>query len=255
MPAKTKIEWADYTSNPIKLRKPDGSQVNACVKISEGCKNCYAESITKHYWPKAETQGGKRFPGYSLPLLQRGEIVLDEREIRRMLTFKPKPPYKSPDGRPKVFVCDMSDMYGEWVPDQMLDKLFAVFALRPDVDWLVLTKREERMADYVNELVGGRRNIGVASDGMWPSTLASRIQVASAFGVRFGDGEQPLRPFPNVWLGVSVENQATADERIPHLLRCPAAIHFVSYEPALGPVDFTPWLHALDWVIVGGESQ
>ena len=69
-------------------------------------------------------------------------------------------------------------------------------------------------------------------------------------------------PLPNVWLGVSAEDQKTADERIPLLLQTPAAVRFVSYEPALGPVDFSPWLRPagfehqwLDWIIVGGESQ
>lgn len=61
-------------------------------------------------------------------------------------------------------------------------------------------------------------------------------------------------PRPNVWLGVTVENQEQADRRIPWLLQCKAARRFVSYEPALGPIDFCPWLHDLDWVIVGGET-
>jgi len=61
-------------------------------------------------------------------------------------------------------------------------------------------------------------------------------------------------PLPNVWLGVSTENQLWADRRIPLLVQCPAAIRFISYEPALGPLDLTPWLGSLSWVVYGGES-
>jgi protein gp37 len=127
----------------------------------------------------------------------------------------------------RVFVNSMSDLFHEALPDEAIDRIFAVMALCPQHTFQVLTKR--RMQE------------------VWS---------------RCG-------PLPNVWLGVSVEDQATADERIPLLLQTPAPVRFVSYEPALGPVDFThlPFkpgaartLDALrcpsrvSWIIVGGES-
>ena len=111
-----------------------------------------------------------------------------------MLTYKPA------SGK-RCFVGDMTDIFGEWVPDALLDRLFTVFAERPDVTWQVLTKRANRMRAFFTD--GGR---------------------------------VPARwPLPNVWLGVSCEDQQRADERIPHLLQTPAAIRFISAEPLLTP--------------------
>lgn len=175
----------------------------------------------------------------------------------------------------------MTDVFGEWVPFELLDRLFAVFALRPDVTFQVLTKRPERMAEYLNTLLNraamtpafGRRNV--------PYEPAGRICafLANAGGHPYIDQAWPL---PNVWLGTSVENQETADERVAHLLKCPAAVRFLSCEPLLGPIDLRRHLAAAlyrqvqrlylcdesrvpaqlqykgppspDWVIVGGES-
>ena len=133
-------------------------------------------------------------------------------------------------------------------------RLFRLIQATPNLDWLILTKRPERMAEFV------------------------RLSTDSLMGVCAG-GHFPT-DFPNVWLGTTVENQAAADERIPILLRTQAAVRFLSCEPLIGPVDFNalsdgPWnLNALsglrenpfgdivtretgpriDWVIVGGES-
>lgn len=116
----------------------------------------------------------------------------------------------------RVFVNSMSDLFHEALPAQDIAEVFRVMARCPQHTFQILTKRPERIAELV------------------PRMLAT-----------FGS-------FPNVWLGVSVEDQATADKRIPLLLQTPAAKRFVSYEPALGPVEFR--LAAMDWVIVGGES-
>ena len=104
----------------------------------------------------------------------------------------------------------MSDLFHESLPDAAIDRVFAVMADCPQHTFQVLTKRPERMLQYVTG-----------------------------------------KPLPNLWLGTSVENQATADVRLPLLLQVPAAVRFVSYEPALGPVGFA---FAVDWIIVGGES-
>ena len=144
------------------------------------------------------------------------------------------------EGRPsRIFVNSMSDLFHEDVPDDFLTAVFATMGMAERQVFQVLTKRGQRAAAY----------------------LKSR----TIFGKR--------RTLPNVWLGVSVEDQQTADERIPILLQTPAAVRWVSYEPALGPVDFknfTPgrispgWTGradepcqadwGLDWIVAGGES-
>ena len=161
----------------------------------------------------------------------------------------------------RVFLCSTSDPFHEKVPDKWRDRIFATMALCPQHTFMVLTKRPERMFNWfmIQSLVGSSEQLLDATKGRWP--------------------------LPNVWLGVSVEDQANADHRIPYLLRAPAARRFVSYEPALGPVnlhrisppnDFgyaSPWMDALrgelvgddgvvegaggrrlDWIIAGGES-
>lgn len=154
----------------------------------------------------------------------------------------------------RVFVNSMSDLFHEDVPFEFVDRVYDVMCKAPQHTFQILTKRPERMVAFFNEQE---------------------------------EGGHPLRPFlPNVWLGTSVENQAAADERIPHLLRTPAAIRFLSCEPLLGPVDLRPYVTSLDgmlacpacgyrtntfgrcpndhselvrdfgvdWVIIGGES-
>jgi len=142
----------------------------------------------------------------------------------------------------RVFVNSMSDLFHEGLPDEAIDRVFAVMAMCPQHQFQVLTKRPERMLAYFQRRKESYESV-----------------IAAGFGAQFILG--------NVWLGVSVEDQATADERIPLLLRTPAALRFVSYEPALGPVDFGPFIRncrcdhcetqqeaGLDWVIAGGES-
>ena len=137
----------------------------------------------------------------------------------------------------RVFVNSMSDLFHEDVPRRFILEVFAVMACADRHTFQVLTKRPERMAEITSGMIEP-------------------------------DGKPPL-PLENVWLGTSVENQKFADERIPHLLRCPAAVRFLSCEPLLGPLDLTSIrelraegfmrpldgrFNKLDWVIVGGES-
>lgn len=165
------------------------------------------------------------------PIKFRRAPYVDDAELKAMLS-----PRRLPAGS-RVFVEDMSDLFGEWVPDEMLDRVFAVFALRPDVVFQVLTKRPERMREYLTNY-----------DRMY--VLRSSIEDTISDPVPW--------PLPNVWLGVSAEDQEQADKRIPELLATPAAVRFVSAEPLLGPIDFgwDDWgyVERPDWVIVGGES-
>lgn len=107
-----------------------------------------------------------------------------------------------------VFVNSMSDLFHERVPLEFISKVWATMSLTPRHQYQILTKRPERMAEAV-------------------ASLAERH--------RPPDGSR--WPLPNVWLGTSVEDQRRADERILHLLRCPAAVRFLSCEPLLGPVE------------------
>jgi len=229
----TKIEWTEETWNPT----------NGCsmAKGSElgGCLNCYA-ARNQLRRPNKTSANGKPFaimtdngPRWT------GKVELVESKLLEPLHWR----------KPRtVFVNSMSDLFHENMPDSDIDRVFAVMALTPHITYQVLTKRARRMREWACD---------VSRDRFGKDT-PSRIHHAMMFDTLGETVLAPLKyPLPNVWLGVSVENQPTADERIPELLRTPAALRFVSYEPALGPVDFTPWLYSephLDWAIVGGES-
>lgn len=237
MADNSKIEWTDATWTPVK----------GCTRASEGCRNCYAEIMAARFnkpgqWGHGlakivETPAGKDHRWT-------GEIRRDEEELRRPLHWR----------RPrKVFVCSTADLFHEDVPDRWIDRVFAVMALCPQHTFQVLTKRAERMRAYVSSLPN-RDDILLEAARSVGATLTSCRDVA--ISVRL--------PLPNVWIGVSVEDQARADERIPHLLATPAAVRWLSCEPLLGPVNITdgmwagPALEALeatiDWVVAGGES-
>lgn len=248
----TKIEWVAEvaraiggtaeTWNPIRARHRETGKVGwFCVHASEGCRNCYAET-----W-NAWRGNGVRFRAQDRDKV---EIFLDEDVLLRPLSWRK---------RRAVFPCDMTDMFGDWVPDEWLDKIFAIMALTPHCIWMPLTKRAGRMRDYLNnpEVDAGA---GAAFLG----------HPKFKFIRSFIDHREapPAWPLPNVWCGVSAENQDQADKRIPLLLQTPAAVRFVSAEPLLGPLDLcvagmkidgkldraTGEYRYLDWVIVGGES-
>jgi len=138
----------------------------------------------------------------------------------------------------RIFVNSMSDLFHELVPYGFVDKVFAAMSLSPQHTFQILTKRPERMRDYLND-EETRTRVEMAMDVM--------SQELHGLGQFLGEW-----PLPNVWLGTSVEDQRAADERIPHLLRTPGAVRFLSCEPLIGPVDLD--LESIHWVIVGGES-
>lgn len=137
----TGIAWTDATWNPLRARpfvveagKADGWH---CEHVSEGCRNCYAETLNvAQRWDRGTGLA------YTRPNREKVEVYLDEATLTQPLRWrKPR----------KVFVCSMTDLFGEWVTDEMLDRVFAVMALRPDVVFQVLTKRPERMRAYVSD--------------------------------------------------------------------------------------------------------
>jgi protein gp37 len=166
------------------------------------------------------------------------------------------------------FVNSMSDLFHENVPDEAIDKVFAVMALTPQHTYQVLTKRSARMRDYINSCcakLGRQSELRILIDRFEQrptENVQGRLRVS-------GTPESGWKPLPNVWLGVSTERQQEADERIPDLLATPAAVRFISAEPLLGPIDLrhiapsdTGYINALssstgpnlDQVIVGGEN-
>jgi len=156
------------------------------------------------------------------------------------------------EGRPsRIFTNSMSDLFHEKLSDADIDRVFAVMAKSPQHIFQVLTKRAERMRKYLDEANETGAIAEMRVHRLAPLDPPKHWYYTS--GWRW--------PLPNVWLGVSVEDQATADERIPLLFQTPAAVRFVSYEPALGPVGFArhfPHVHGMRndrfWIIVGGES-
>lgn len=231
MMASSKIEWTDETWNPV----------SGCEKVSEGCRNCYAETIAHRFW------GSRPF-----------------REVRCHPERLDAPVHwKKPR---RVFVNSMSDLFHEEVPHEFLFRVFRIMAKCQRHTFQILTKRPKRMLDFCARLAYIDPGFNGHDCGMcsyWPNDPAKYPTYT--------------RPLPNVWLGVSVEDQVTADKRIPILLRTPAAVRWISAEPLLGPVDLTAitvghenWnaldrreaMDAepgspntiLDWVVLGGES-
>lgn len=177
-----------------------------CSRVSEGCRNCYAFSLhdMRH---KAYMEGKKLPKQYAKPFMD-----VQTFEDRLVIPLKWKRPRK-------IFVNSLSDLFHKDIPDHFIWNVFHIMAKCPQHTFQILTKRPERMKQLLNNRYW--RNIG--------DIHALIIE---------GEHRETDMPFlPNVWLGTSVENQQTADERIPHLLATPAAVRFLSMEPLLGPVD------------------
>jgi protein gp37 len=228
MAEETGIAWTDSTFNPWR----------GCMKVSEGCKNCYAEQlVTKRQGLPVWGQDARR-------------IVAAESTWKNPIRWNKQ---AGKDGRKqKVFCASLADIFERYEGPAMdavwaaRARLFVLVKDTPNLIWQVLTKRPENIMDMVPQ----------SWRDSWPR---------------------------NVWIGCTVENQKRAADRLPHLLRVPAAVRFVSYEPALEPVDFARievvkpeppngpgvWLNALtghvigpddilphhvDWLIIGGES-
>lgn len=214
----TGIEWTDFSANLLKYRDESGRVVWHCEKTSPGCAHCYSEAIAERF-----RKGGPFLPMVTPTVTP----FFDEAEAAKILRSKKL-------AGKRVFVSDMTDLFGAWVPDEIIARHFAVFNLRPDVTFQVLTKRPERLWRFV----------GAPNAGEVVYDVAFHLCHGLVAGAMI-DGAPDVWPLPNVHLGVSVEDQTRADERIPHLLRAPAAVRFLSCQPLLGPVDLTWWLGAM----------
>lgn len=182
MRGKTHIEWTQATWNPV----------TGCSKISDGCKNCYAERMAK----RLQAMGSPRYAGGFSPT------------VHHDLIDAPKA-WKTPR---VIFVNSMSDLFHDRVPLAFIQKVFATMRECPRHTFQVLTKRSARLLE-----------------------LSPHLDWA-----------------PNVWMGVSVEDERVV-HRVRDLQRVPAAVRFLSLEPLIGPIKELP-LEGIDWAIVGGES-
>lgn len=185
----SKIQWTTHTYNPWW----------GCTKVSDGCKNCYAESFAVRY-------------GHDIWGIGKQRRLLSENHWKEPLKWNNIA--KEQNERHRVFCASMADVFEENAPQGEVKKLWGVIKQTSNLDWLLLTKRPHRILDNLPD--------------------------------DWGNG------YKNVWLGTSVEDERVV-ERINHLVSVPAAIHFLSLEPLLGPLPNLP-LKNIDWVIVGGES-
>lgn len=301
----TAIEWTQRPGTKGETWNP----VVGCTPVSPGCLNCYAATMARRLEAMGKAEYLPRVDDWAEARPGEGALELEARtgnapRILRIAELKSGRAVftgevrtlpgrlAEPLGwkRPRtVFVNSMSDLFHEAVPFEFIDQVFAVMALCPRHTFLVLTKRPERMAEYLG--AGG-------SPGRSSAVFQAQIDAATAYdldttrpGRRYPtEFKKPMQcdwPLPNVWLGASVEHQAAADERIPHLLKCPAAVRFLSCEPLLGVLNIGRWLgkplfycpgcgkekrrpncaacgtvdntpsnciRGVDWVIAGGES-
>lgn len=238
--AKTNIGWSDEVWNPV----------TGCSVVSPGCDHCYAHELSiRRGWSKKPWTARNAAEN----------VVLHPDRLDYPLHWR----------KPRmVFVNSMSDLFHELIPFEFIDMVFAVMAITPQHTYQILTKRPKRMLEYMSQVglpgaVAAETGSGCDGTRNWPfirpDDLAARW------------------PLSNVWLGVSVEDQRRAVERIPILLDTPAAVRWISAEPLLGPIHLDPWwvaestvdlaavvyggivrhpnvYPALDWAVVGGES-
>jgi protein gp37 len=261
------IEWTDATWNPVR----------GCSRVSTGCENCYAEGVARRFsGPGQPYEGLVRLDASGKAKAQwNGTVRLVPEHLGDPLRWaKPR----------LVFVNSMSDLFHESLSLGDIAAVFGVMASAQRHTFQVLTKRPERARAFFAWIDAEADRVGTDHHAVCVAH-AMRTTPWRPSGAHDFEWPAPLGggpwPLPNVWLGVSVEDQSTADERIPVLLTIPASVRWVSYEPALGPINWkrvgsanddsmldgrqdvlrfgapplpSGWIRGLDWVVVGGES-
>lgn len=218
MSDKSNINWTDATWNPI----------TGCAKVSAACKHCYAERDWARLSANPKTVYYKR---------KFTDVQCHPERLDQPLRWtRPR----------KIFVNSMSDLFHPDVPDAFIDQVFAVMGLNYVMRetshiFQILTKRPARMQAYLSD-----------PDTVWRVTRA--MKALGPKGGLPGENSPPTWPLPNVWVGVSVEDQAAADERVPLLLGTPAAVRWISAEPLLEQVSLKQFIGGIEWLVVGGES-
>lgn len=246
---KSPIEWVanfnedgtfteGYTVNPIRFR-PHGAQrlTTMCQKVSPGCTHCYAATIVQRFWP---LEANVDFPGYTAQGIASGDFVLDNKQLESILKIT---------APAKVFWGDMTDIFQESISFGMIDCCFAICALTPHLTHMFLTKRPERMLEYIQSRKhepNSRSTFNLFAEYLY-SLTSTNPKLARKHGVdplRVGNdvthGEwKKWWPMPNVMLGTSAENQKYYDERIGYLdkLAYLKWTTYLSLEPLIGPID------------------
>lgn len=215
--SKSKIEWCTDVWNVS----------SGCTKVSAGCRECWAERMWKRLSAPNMPYHGRAFT----------DVRCHPERLEQPLHWK-KPR--------RIFVASMSDLFHNDVTQNFIDMVFTVMALRPQHFFQNLTKRPERMREYIKNPKTPFR-IQHAMDSIMVNKV-SAIALGHIYKVA-----SLVWPLPNVHLGVSVEDQQTADERIPILMQTPAAVRWISAEPLLNSIDLSQY-QGLDWVVVGSET-
>lgn len=225
MPQKTSISWTDMSSSLIRVVRKDNDKWGwGCVKVSPGCVHCYAETMNKRF--------GTGLP-FNVQSLERVEFSFNEKEATKVSKLKT---------RNKIFICDMTDVFGEFIPFEMAARIWDLMFSSPTQTFQVLTKRPERMVEFMNMFTEDR---GI-DDSEEP------LITFDSDNVRRYLCAPDQWPLSNVWLGTSVENQKQT-ARVEYLVKTPASVRFLSVEPLLEPIEL-PDLTGIHWLIVGGES-
>jgi protein gp37 len=202
MAENSSIEWTDHTFNPW----------IGCTMVSPGCVNCYAATQDKFrkWTPDGWGKGKPR---------KRTSVAY----WKDPLKWNHHAPMMAHERRPRVFCASLADWLDDEVPIEWLADLLGLIQSTPHLDWLLLSKRPQLWRDRIS---------AVAESGFAGELARKGMYLAEDW---FGGEEPPA----NVWIGTTVEDQTRADERIPHLLRIPARVRFLSCEPLLGAIDIS----------------
>jgi len=215
----TAIEWTDVVWNPT----------TGCDRVSPGCDHCYALTMAK----RLKGMGSAKYQTDGNPVTSGPGFGLAIHTDALSLPLRWRKPRR-------VFVNSMSDLFHDEVPQEFIAQVFAVMARTPQHTYQILTKRHGRL----RSLVGGHLYDLMVRELTYADNDGG---VVKPKGLRW--------PLPNVWLGVSVENQQWADIRIPALLDTPAMVRWLSCEPMLGPIDLSKWLGPVDWPSCWGQHS
>lgn len=224
----TAIEWCDATW-PV---------VAGCTRVSPACDHCYA---IRDSWRLGHNPNVKVRAAYEGTVKRRPDGGLDWSGMVRCLGDRMAWPLRWRKPR-RIFVCNESDLWHASVPRHFIDLVFAVVAATPRHTYLTLTKRADRMAEYLCDPATPRRIARVTGKSGAFGPLVGKGDNPGALGAWVREGAVPW-PLPNLHVGVTAESHGTAEKRVPALLRTPAYVRFISIEPMLGPpVNLNGWL-------------
>lgn len=262
MSSKTKIEWCDSTWNPVV----------GCSKVSAGCANCYAERMVDRF---PHLTGMTHGPDPD-PVGWNGRAHFMPHKLEQPFHWR----------RPrKIFVCSIGDLFHYSITDEHIAAVFGVMAACPQHTFIVLTKRPHRALEWfewVSIQECSETKYRQSTECAFHLLRIAEPEMTGPIHCKYGPAPDAQWPLPNVWIGVSIEDQHAADDRVPLLLQIPAEKRFVSAEPLMGPVDLDDliaemgngWEHhidalwceedpedcgkfggnTLDWVICGAET-